>query len=427
MAKILSVKARQVLDSRGFPTVEVGLKTPKGTYTAIVPSGASTGVHEALELRDGGKEFAGKGVLKAVENVNSIIAPKLSGQDFFIQEDLDKFLNVLDGTSNKSGLGANAILPVSMCYSRALAAEGNMELFEHLGKQLGNRAFTLPVPQMNVINGGKHAGRENDIQEHLLMPIDFGSFSEALRAGTETYHILKGMLKKKFGGQSILLGDEGGFAPKIERLEQRLEFMIKAIEEAGYGGRIKIALDCASSEFFSKGVYTIGDEKFSSEELVDYYSVLVKRYPVVSIEDGFAEDDWAGWNLMTAKLGKKIQIVGDDLLVTNVERIERAASEKSCNALLLKINQIGTISESIEAFRLAHRSNWNVIVSHRSGESEDSYISDLVAGLCAGQSKFGAPARSERNAKYNRLLRIEEFLKDKGRAAFAGPNLGKNE
>src|SRR3989344_5945855 len=420
MAKILSVKARQVLDSRGFPTVEVGLKTPKGTYTAIVPSGASTGVHEALELRDGGKEFAGKGVLKAVENVNSIIAPKLSGQDFFIQEDLDKFLNVLDGTSNKSGLGANAILPVSMCYSRALAAEGNMELFEHLGKQLGNRAFTLPVPQMNVINGGKHAGRENDIQEHMLMPVDFGSFSEALRAGAETYHVLKGMLKKKFGEQSILLGDEGGFAPKISRLEERLELMVKAIDDAGYSGRIKIALDCASSEFYADGKYMIGAEKFSAAELVDYYSVMARRFPIVSIEDGFAEDDWEGWRLMNSKLGGKLQIVGDDLLVTNVQRISRAAKEKACNALLLKVNQVGTVSESIEAFRMARVSGWNVIVSHRSGESEDSYISDLVAGLCAGQSKFGAPARSERNAKYNRLLHIEETLTEKGKVSFAG-------
>ncbi|HLC93140.1 MAG TPA: phosphopyruvate hydratase [archaeon] len=420
MAKILSIRARQVLDSRGFPTVEAELKTPKGTFSAIVPSGASTGVHEALELRDGGEEFAGKGVRKAVENVNSIIAPKLTGQDFFLLEDLDHFLISLDGTENKSGLGANAILPVSMCYSRALAAEGNLELFEYIGKQMNNRSFVMPVPQMNVINGGKHAGRENDIQEHMLMPIDFASFSDALRAGAETYHVLKGMLKKKFGEQSILLGDEGGFAPKMEKLDQRLELMLKAIEEAGYAGKIKIALDCASSEFYDNGVYKIGEEKFSPEELVDYYSVMVKRFDIVSIEDGFAEDDWAGWKLMNSKLGAKIQIVGDDLLVTNVSRINTALKEKACNALLLKINQVGTISEAIDSFKTSRRNNWKVIVSHRSGESEDSYISDLVAGLCAGQSKFGAPARSERNAKYNRLLHIEETLTEKGKVSFAG-------
>ena len=420
MAKILSIRARQVLDSRGFPTVEAELKTPKGTFSAIVPSGAYTGVHEALELRDGGEEFAGKGVRKAVENVNSIIAPKLTGQDFFLLEDLDHFLISLDGTENKSGLGANAILPVSMCYSRALAAEGNLELFEYIGKQMNNRSFVMPVPQMNVINGGKHAGRENDIQEHMLMPIDFASFSDALRAGAETYHVLKGMLKKKFGEQSILLGDEGGFAPKMEKLDQRLELMLKAIEEAGYAGKIKIALDCASSEFYDNGVYKIGEEKFSPEELVDYYSVMVKRFDIVSIEDGFAEDDWAGWKLMNSKLGAKIQIVGDDLLVTNVSRINTALKEKACNALLLKINQVGTISEAIDSFKTSRRNNWKVIVSHRSGESEDSYISDLVAGLCAGQSKFGAPARSERNAKYNRLLHIEETLTEKGKVSFAG-------
>ncbi len=422
MAKILSLRARQVLDSRGFPTVEAEMKTSKGTFSAIVPSGASTGVHEALELRDGGKEYAGKGVLKAIENVNSIIAPKIVGRDFFMQQELDSLLILLDGTQNKSSLGANAILPVSMCYSRALAAEAGVELFEYLGHLIGNKKFTLPVPMLNVINGGKHAGRENDIQEHMLMPIEFGSFSEALRAGTETYHVLKGMLKKRFGEQAILLGDEGGFAPKMEKLEQRLELMLKAIDEAGYSGKIKIALDCASSEFYNNGVYSIGDEKFSPEELADYYAVMVKRFEIVSIEDGFAEDDWIGWAQMNSKLGKKIQIVGDDLLVTNVSRIKKALEEKACNALLLKINQVGTITESLDAFRSSRRNNWNVVVSHRSGESEDTYISDLVAGLGAGQSKFGSPARSERVAKYNRLLRIEEMLNERGSALFAGKN-----
>ncbi len=421
MAKILSVKARQVLDSRGFPTVEAQLKTANGVFSAIVPSGASTGVHEALELRDGGKAYAGKGVLKAVANVNSVIAPKIDGKEFHLQEDLDLALLALDGTQNKSSLGANAILSVSMAFSRALASESGLELYEFAGKLAGKKGFVMPVPLMNIINGGKHAGRENDIQEHMLVPVDFPTFSGAMQAGAETYHVLKGMLKKKYGEQSILLGDEGGFAPKIDALDQRLELMLKAIDEAGYAGKIKIALDCASSEFYSNGKYHIGEEEFSSSELVDYYNVMVKRFGIVSIEDGFAEDDWGGWKLMNAKLGKKIQIVGDDLLVTNPGRIRKAVKEKACNALLLKVNQIGTVTESLEAFNLARRSGWNAIVSHRSGETEDTFIADLVVGLCAGQSKFGAPARSERNAKYNRLLRIEEALLGKGNVSFAGP------
>ncbi len=408
MVKILKVSARQVLDSRANPTVQCELTTSGGTFSAIVPSGASTGRHEALELRDGGRPWGGKGVSKAVANVNSIIAKKASGKDFGTQQELDNFLLALDGTENKSGLGANAILSVSMAFARALAAWQGIELYESLGRSAGNKTFTMPVPQLNVINGGKHAGRENDIQEHMLIPAKFNSFSDALRAGVESYHALRGMLKKKFGEQATLLGDEGGFAPKMESLEDRLELMLRAVGEAGCSGKIMLGLDCASSEFYSGGEYRIGAKSFSSGELADFYASLVSKFKIVSIEDGMAEDDWAGWGELHSKLGKKIQLVGDDLLVTNVGRIRRALETGACNALLLKANQIGTVTESIEAAKLAQKSGWNVVVSHRSGESEDAFIADLVVGLGAGQSKFGAPARSERAAKYNRLLRIEE-------------------
>lgn len=418
MAKILAVKARQVLDSRGNPTVEAEIKTKNGVFYSIVPSGASTGVHEALELRDGGKDYNGKGVLKAVGNANSIISKGISGKEFASQQELDNFLISLDGTENKSKLGANAILSVSIAFSRALAAEQHVPLYESLAKSAGNKSYCLPVPQLNVMNGGKHAGRENDIQEHMLIPARFKSFSESLKAGVETYHALKGLLKKRLGSQAILLGDEGGFAPKMDSLESRLELMLSAVEEAGYGGKVMLGLDCASSEFFSSGVYQLGSKKYSSGELADFYSEISSKFKVVSIEDGMAEDDWHGWADLNSKLGKKIQLVGDDLLVTNVERIKKAVSLKACNALLLKVNQIGTVSESIDASMLSEKNGWNVVVSHRSGESEDAFISDLVVGLGSGQSKFGGPARSERVAKYNRLLRIEEELGKK--AVFAG-------
>ncbi|MBI4210569.1 MAG: phosphopyruvate hydratase [Candidatus Diapherotrites archaeon] len=420
MVKIVSVHARQVLDSRGNPTVEAELSTSRGHFSAIVPSGASTGAHEAMELRDGAKEYAGKGVLKAVENVNSIISPKVSGRDFFSLDELDSFLNSLDGTANKSALGANAILPVSMAFCRALASHESMRLFEYIGRVSGTKDFVLPVPFLNVLNGGKHAGRENDIQEHMLVPSGFASFSEALRAGTETYHVLKGILRKKYGGEAALLGDEGGFCPKSASLDDRLEMMGKAVSEAGYSGEVHIALDCASSEFFKDGNYNIDGKEYTPMELVDFYAALVERFGLVSIEDGFAEDDWSGWRLFNSRMGKKIEIVGDDLLVTSVSRMKAAIERKACNALLLKVNQIGTVTESVEAARLAFRSQWRVMVSHRSGESEDSFISDLVVGLAAGQSKFGAPARSERTAKYNQLLRIEEALAETGKAKFAG-------
>jgi enolase len=423
MTKILKVKARQVLDSRGNPTIQAEIKTHNGSFSSIVPSGASTGLHEAIELRDGGKEYFGKGVLKAVKNVNTIISKAIVGKKFDTQDELDKTLVLLDGTKNKSRLGANSLLSVSMAFARANAAENNMELYSYINQISGRKKMLLPMPQLNVINGGKHAGMENDIQEHMFFPAKFKTFSDSLRAGVESYHSLKNILKKKFGAQATLLGDEGGFAPKIESLEKRLELMLAAIEEAGYNGKIFLGIDCASSEFFDNGKYKIGDKSFSAEELIDFYTEIANKFKIISIEDGMAEDDWQGWSKLNAKLGRKIQIVGDDLLVTNVERINKAISEKTCNALLLKLNQIGTVSESIKASELAEKNNWKIVVSHRSGESEDPFISDLAVGLAAGQSKFGAPARSERVAKYNRLIAIEEELENN--AIFPGEKLFK--
>jgi enolase len=423
MIKILKVKARQVLDSRGNPTIQAEIKTRLGSFSSIVPSGASTGLHEAIELRDGGKEYFGKGVLKAVQNVNTIISKFIEEKKFDTQEEFDNILISLDGTKNKSRLGANSLLSVSMAFARANAAENNLELYSYINQISGRKKMCLPMPQLNVINGGKHAGIENDIQEHMFFPAKFKSFSESLRAGVESYHTLKDILKKKFGAQAILLGDEGGFAPKIDSLEKRLELMLTAIEETGYNGKIFLGIDCASSEFFDNGNYKIGKKSFSASELIDFYSELTKKFKIVSIEDGMAEDDWQGWKELNSRLGKKIQIVGDDLLVTNVERISKAVSEKSCNALLLKLNQIGTVSESIKAWEISEKNNWNVVVSHRSGESEDTFISDFAVGLGSGQSKFGAPARSERIAKYNRLIAIEEELGNN--ANFLGDKLFK--
>ncbi|MCR4335383.1 MAG: phosphopyruvate hydratase [archaeon] len=418
--KIENVKARQVLDSRGNPTVEAEISTSKDSFRAIVPSGASTGKHEALEMRDGEKAYSGKGVLKAVSNVNSFIAKEINGKKFASQKELDSALLSLDGTENKSKLGANALLGVSMAFTRALAVENNLELFEQIGEISKNKNFVLPVPQLNVLNGGKHAGKESDIQEHMLFPIGFDSFSEALQAGTETYHLLKKKLKAKYGAQATLLGDEGGFVPPIGNVNDRLELMLSAVEEAGYAGKIKIGLDCASSEFLNNGKYSVGEKTFSSGELVDFYAELVDKFDIVSIEDGMGEDDWEGWSALTKSLGEAIQIVGDDLLVTNVTRIKKALAEKSCNSLLLKVNQIGTVTEAIDASNLAKSNDWSVVVSHRSGETEDAFISDLVVGLGTGQSKFGATARSERIAKYNQLLRIEEKLNESGSCVFGG-------
>lgn len=418
--KIRKIVARQVLDSRGNPTVEVGLKTRDCCVRSIVPSGASTGIHEALELRDGDpKKYHGKGVLKAVSNVNKIISKKLLGKDCRKQRETDNILIELDGTSNKSKLGANAMLAASMAVCRAGAECSGLRLYEHIQKLSNSKKLLLPIPQMNVINGGAHAGIENDIQEHLIMPVGFTKFSDALRAGAETYHKLKSILKKKFNARAIALGDEGGFVPPINNVAQRLEVLSGAIKESGYGSKIKIALDCAASEFYDEknGNYIINDKKFNAGELIDFYSDLIKKFPIISIEDGFAQDDWQGWKQFNQELGNKIQIVGDDLLVTNIKRIRKALEEKSCNSLLLKVNQIGTVTESIDAAQVAFKNKWGVVVSHRSGETEDSFIADLAVGIGANQCKFGAPARSERVAKYNQLLRIEEKLGKKAKFA----------
>ncbi|MBI2651004.1 phosphopyruvate hydratase [Candidatus Woesearchaeota archaeon] len=418
MALIKKIIAREVLDSRGNPTIEADVLTDKFTASAIVPSGASTGKHEALELRDDDKKrYNGKGVLKAVYNVHNLISKKLIGMDCTQQKEIDEMLISLDGTENKSNLGGNAILAVSMAACKAAAMHKNLHLFEYIHEISGLKPFLLPIPQLNIMNGGKHAGIDNDIQEHMIMPVEFKNFRESLRAGVEVYHELKSMLKKKFGAQAILLGDEGGFVPKINNVEERLELIDTAISNTGYAGKIFLALDCAASEFFHDSYYQIKDKKYSSGQLVDFYNDLIKKYKIISIEDGMAEDDWEGWQQLNKKLGEKIQIVGDDNLVTNVKRIEKAINENSCNALLLKLNQIGTVSEAVNAAKLAFKSRWNVVVSHRSGETEDSFISDVVVGLGANQSKFGAPARSERTAKYNRLLRIEEELGEKAEFA----------
>ena len=417
MSKIKKIIAREVLDSRGNPTVEAEISSDKFSATAIVPSGASTGKHEALELRDKESRYNGKGVLKAVDNINKTISKKVVGLNCSNQKEIDNLMLELDGTENKSNLGANAMLAVSMAACKLGALHNGLDLFEHLNKISGSKEMSLPIPQLNIINGGKHAGMENDIQEHMIMPTGFSSFKEAIRAGTEVYHELKKILKKNYGAQGSLLGDEGGFAPKVKNTDERLQLIEKAIENAGYKNKIKLALDCASSEFFYNDHYKIGDKKFSSEKLIYFYESLIKKYNIVSIEDGMAEDDWQGWQQMNKELGNKVQLVGDDSLVTNVERIKRAIKEKSCNSLLLKVNQIGTVTEAIEAANLAFKNKWTVVVSHRSGETEDIFIADLVVGINSGQSKFGAPARSDRTAKYNQLLRIEEKLGNNAKLA----------
>ncbi len=418
MSKIKRVVAREVLDSRGNPTLEVNVITENAVAKAFVPSGASTGSHEALELRDGDKaRYNGKGVLKAVNNVNNAISRKLVGLNCEDQRKIDEAMIKLDGTENKSKLGANSLIGVSMAACKAASFHKNMHLFEYINEISGSKQLTLPIPQLNIMNGGKHAGIGNGIQEHMIMPVKFNSFKEALRAGVEVYHALGKILKEKFGSQGILLGDEGGFVPKLENVDERLELIDKAINNAGYKDKIFLALDCAASEFFYSDYYKISGKNYSPGELIDFYRNLVRKYKIISIEDGMAEDHWNGWKQLNKELGSKIQIVGDDLLVTNVNRIKQAVEDKACNALLLKVNQIGTVTEAIDAAKLAFKNKWNVVVSHRSGETEDTFIADLVVGLNAGQSKFGAPARSERTAKYNRLLRIEEEFGNKAEFA----------
>ena len=411
--KIKKIIARQVLDSRGNPTIAVNLQTKDCCVTSMVPSGASTGIHEALELRDNDKRFyGGKGVLKAVNNVNKIISKKLIGRDCRKQREIDNFLIEIDGTENKSNLGANAILAVSMAVCRAGAESSGLRLYEHIKKISNSKKMLLPIPQMNLLDGGAHVGAENDIQEYMILPTGFNSFSDSLRAGTEIYHIIKKNIIKKYTYKAASVTAEGGFIAPMEGVEERIEFLISAIEESGYGSKIKIGLDSAASEFYDgkNKKYRIRNKIYNCGELIDFYKKLIKKFPIISIEDGFAQDDWHGWEIFCRELGNKIQIVGDDLLVTNIMRIKKAIEESSCNALLLKVNQIGTVTESLDAAKIAFKNKWNVIVSHRSGETEDSFIADLAVGIDANQSKFGAPDRGERTAKYNRLLRIEEKL-----------------
>jgi len=413
--KIQSIVAREILDSRGNPTVEADLVTEDGLFRAAVPSGASTGTFEAVEMRDGGTRYGGKGVLQAVEAANTIIGPALFGADAVDQAAIDTVLLELDGTENKGNLGANAILSVSMAAAKAGAAANGVPLYAHLAQLAGRDGVTLPIPQMNVINGGRHAGLENDPQEYMLLPVGATCFREAVQMGSEIYHELKGIIKAECGVAGIHLGDEGGFVPPIASMERRLQLMVNAIEKAGYRGKVFLGLDCAASEFFREGIYRIHDQSFTSEGIVDFYEELIDRFPVISIEDGMDEEDWSGWQLLTERLGGRIQLVGDDLLVTNVERVRRGIEERSANSLLLKVNQIGTVTEAIAAARMSIDAGWSVVVSHRSGETEDAFIADLVVGLDAGQSKFGAPARSERTAKYNQLMRIEEELGDRAK------------
>lgn len=408
MSTIKSVHAREILDSRGNPTVEVEVELDDKTIgRAAVPSGASTGAFEAAELRDGGVRYLGKGVQTAVNNVNNKIAPVVIGLNAQAQRDLDAKMIELDGSKNKSNLGANAILGVSLATARAVVLSKNQSLFKYLG---GPEAKTLPVPMMNILNGGAHADTNVDIQEFMIAPIGAENFKESLRWGAEIYHSLKSVLKKK--GLATSIGDEGGFAPNLESNRAALDLILVAIESAGFkaGSEIALAMDVAATEFFTDGKYKFEGKQLTSDQMIDYYSELVQSYPLVSIEDPLDEDDWSGWAKLTANLGEKIQIVGDDLFVTNPERLQRGIDSKAANALLVKVNQIGSLTETIDAVNLAHKNNYKSMMSHRSGETEDTTIADLAVALNCGQIKTGAPARSERVAKYNQLLRIEEEL-----------------
>ena len=420
MALIEDVLAREVLDSRGNPTVEVEVLLEDGTEgRAIVPSGASTGVHEAVELRDGDKSrYLGKGTLTAVKNVNEIIADEVIGLDPFDQPGLDKMLIELDGTPNKGNLGANAILGVSLAVARAAAASVGMPLFQYLG---GVNGKVLPVPMMNILNGGSHADNSVDIQEFMVMPVGADSFREALRMGAETFHNLKKILKEK--GMNTNVGDEGGYAPDLKTNEEAIQVIIEAIEKAGYepGKDICIALDCAASEFYDaeNNIYDWKGEgrKMNAAELCAFYEDICGKYPVISIEDGMAEDDWDGWKLLVEKIGDKVQLVGDDLFVTNTERLKRGIEEGAANSILIKVNQIGTLTETLDAIEMAKKAGFTAVVSHRSGETEDTTIADLVVGVNAGMIKTGSASRTDRIAKYNQLLRIEELLGDAGQYA----------
>ncbi|KAL1935542.1 hypothetical protein VTP01DRAFT_4682 [Rhizomucor pusillus] len=430
---VSKVHARQIFDSRGNPTVEVEVTTAKGIFRAAVPSGASTGVHEALELRDKIKEdYVGKGVLKAVENVNKIIGPALVESKLSVvdQKAVDTFLLELDGTPNKSKLGANAILGVSLAVAKAGAGEKGVPLYVHFADLAGSKKpFVLPVPAFNVINGGSHAGNKLAMQEFMIMPTGASSFTEAMKIGSEVYHNLKSVIKAKYGQDATNVGDEGGFAPNIQDNQEGLELLVTAIEKAGYTGKVKIAMDCAASEFYKDGKYDLDFKNPNSnpadyitgEQLSQLYKSFAEKYPIVSIEDAFDQDDWDNWSHL--KNTSNFQLVGDDLTVTNPKRIATAIEKKACNALLLKVNQIGSVTESIQAALDSQAAGWGVMVSHRSGETEDTTIADLVVGLRTGQIKTGAPCRSERLAKLNQLLRIEEELGPN--AIYAGENFRK--
>ena len=412
MSTIQSVHARQILDSRGNPTIEVDIRTENGYLgRAAVPSGASTGKHEAVELRDDDKSvYVGQGVLKAVENVNDIIFPELIGCSVFEQNLIDKIMLELDGTPNKAKLGANAILGVSLAAAKAAAQEANLPLYRYVG---GTNANTLPVPMMNILNGGSHADNSIDFQEFMIMPVKADTFSQSLRMGVEVFHTLKTVLKSK--GYSTNVGDEGGFAPNIKSNEEAIEVVLQAIEKAGYkpGEDIFIAMDAAVSEFYENGLYHFkksDGRKLSSDEMADYWTQWVAKYPIISIEDGMDEDDWAGWKTLTDSVGHKTQLVGDDLFVTNVTRLQQGIESQIANAVLVKVNQIGSLTETIDTVNLAKRNSYKSIMSHRSGETEDSTIADLAVALNTGQIKTGSASRSDRMAKYNQLLRIEEEL-----------------
>ena len=421
MSEIMVINAREILDSRGNPTIEVDVILESGYFgRAAVPSGASTGDHEAVELRDGDVDrYLGKGVLNAVNNVNGIIAPELLGLEITEQALIDTIMLELDGTENKQNLGANAILGVSLACARAAANEQNISLFRYIG---GTNSRLLPTPMANILNGGQHADNNVDIQEFMIMPVGASSFSEALQINTEIFHSLKSYLKKK--GHNTAVGDEGGFAPNLSSNEEALKIIIEAIKNANYrpGIDVAIAIDAASSEFYKNGKYHLEAENkiLNSSEMVNYYADLVKKYPIISIEDGLAEDDWEGWKILTEKLGDKIQIVGDDLFVTNVERLRRGITEKSANSILIKLNQIGTLSETLDSIEMAKNAGFTTVISHRSGETSDTFIADLAVAVNAGQIKTGSLCRSERTAKYNQLLRIEEELSETAR--FGGKN-----
>lgn len=412
---ITEVKAREVLDSRGNPTVEVEVELKSGARgRAIVPSGASKGEREVVELRDGDERYHGKGVRKAVKNVNEVLGPEIIGLDAFCQSYIDYLLKELDGTENKSRYGANAILGISLAVAKAVSAHFRMPLYRYIG---GTNARVVPAPMMNFINGGAHADNNLDIQEFMILPLDFSSFTEALRAGSEIFHTLKRILKEK--GKSTGVGDEGGVAPDLNSNLEALDLLVKAIDKSGYtpGGEVFLAIDSAASAFYNDGKYRLEGREIISEELIAYYEKIIKEYPVISIEDGMAEDDWEGWKSITEAMGDKVMLVGDDIFVTNPSIIKKGISERIANAVLIKVNQIGTLTETLEAVELAHKSGYRCVVSHRSGETEDTTIADLSVAINCGLIKTGSVSRGERTSKYNQLIRIEEELKEVGEYA----------